>query len=79
MHGDGGNDMQKGTRYALLLGCIPFLTLVFLLPLANRIEPVILGLPFLLFWIVLWILLTPLILLAAYLLERKFNLPEEEE
>ena len=71
--------MQKGTRYALLLGCIPFLTLVFLLPLANRIEPVILGLPFLLFWIVLWILLTPLILLAAYLLERKFNLPEEEE
>ena len=71
--------MQKGTRYALLLGCIPFLALVFLLPLVNRIEPVIFGLPFLLFWIVVWILLTPLVLLTAYLLERKFNVPEEEE
>jgi len=71
--------MQKGTKYALLLGCIPFLALVFLLPLANRVDPVILGLPFLLFWILVWILLTPLILLGAYLLERKFNLPEEEE
>jgi len=71
--------MQKGTKYALLLGCIPFVALVFLLPLANRIDPVILGLPFLLFWILVWILLTPLILLGAYLLQRKFNLPEEEE
>jgi len=71
--------MQKGTKYALLLGCIPFITLVLMLPLANRIEPVILGLPFLLFWIVVWIMLTPLILLAAYLLERKFNAREEEE
>ena len=71
--------MQKGTRYALLLGCIPFLALVFLLPFVNRIEPVIFGLPFLLFWIVAWILLTPPILLTAYLLERKFNAPEEEE
>ena len=71
--------MQKGTKYALLLGCIPFITLVFMLPLANRIEPVIFGLPFLLFWIVVWIVLTPLILLAAYLVERKFNAREEEE
>ena len=71
--------MQKGTKYALLLGCIPFVTLVFMLPLVNRIEPVIFGLPFLLFWIVVWIVLTPLILLAAYLVERKFNAREEEE
>ncbi len=71
--------MHKGTRYALLLASIPFITLVFLLPLVNRIEPRILGLPFLLFWIVGWILLTPLILLAAYIVERKFNPPQEEE
>ena len=71
--------MQKGTKYALLMGCIPFITLVFMLPLVNRVEPVVLGLPFLLFWIVVWIFLTPLILLVAYLLERKFNQPEEEE
>ncbi|NOR14735.1 MAG: DUF3311 domain-containing protein [Candidatus Aminicenantes bacterium] len=69
--------MKKGTRLALMLGAIPFLTLGFALPLVNRIHPVILGLPFLLFWILLWVALTPLILFLAYLLERKYNPPEE--
>lgn len=68
--------MQKGTRLALLLGAVPFITLVFALPLVNRIKPVVLGLPFLLFWILTWVALTPLILLVAYLLERKYNAPE---
>lgn len=71
--------MQKGTRYALILGAIPFITLVFALPLVNRVKPVILGLPFLLFWILSWVVLTPFILFAAYLCEKKFNTPEEEE
>ncbi len=71
--------MKKGTRLALILGAVPFLTLVFALPLVNRIEPMVLGLPFLLFWILLWVLLTPFILLLAYLLERRFNPPDEGE
>ncbi len=71
--------MQKGTKYALILGAIPFITLVFALPLVNRIEPIILGLPFLLFWILCWVILTPAVLFAAYLLEKKFNPPEEGE
>jgi hypothetical protein len=45
----------------------------------NRIEPVILGLPFLLFWILSWVILTPLILFVAYFLEKKYNPPEEED
>lgn len=69
--------MQKGTLYALILGAIPFITLVFALPFVNRVKPVIFGLPFLLFWILSWVILTPLILFFAYLLERKFNIPEE--
>lgn len=69
--------MQKGTKYALILGAIPFITLVFALPLVNRVEPIILGLPFLLFWILSWVLLTPLILFIAYRLEEKFNSPKE--
>lgn len=69
--------MQKGTKYALILGAIPFITLVFALPLVNRVEPIILGLPFLLFWILSWVLLTPFILFIAYLLEEKFNPPKE--
>ena len=69
--------MQKGTRLALILVAIPFITLVFALPLVNRVEPIILGLPFLLFWILSWVLITPLILFIAYLLEEKFNSPKE--
>lgn len=71
--------MRKGTRLALILGALPFITLVFALPLVNRIEPIILGLPFLLFWIISWVVLTPLILFVAYCLERKFNPPEDED
>lgn len=71
--------MQKGTKYALILGTIPFITLVFALPLVNRIKPMILGLPFMLFWILTWVILTPLILFVAYTLEKKFNIPEEGE
>ncbi len=71
--------MQKGTKLALLLGAIPFLTLVFALPLVNRIKPVVLGLPFILFWILLWVALTPLVLFVAYKIEKKFNPPEDED
>jgi 1-acyl-sn-glycerol-3-phosphate acyltransferase len=70
--------MPRGTRLALILGAIPFLTLVFALPFVNRIEPVILGFPFILFWILLWVLLTPVILFIAYRIEKKFNPPEDE-
>ncbi len=69
--------MKKGTRLALILGALPFLTLVFALPLVNRIRPVVLGLPFLMFWILLWVLLTPLILFIAYRLEQRFNPPDD--
>ncbi len=71
--------MQKGTKLALLVATIPFITLVFALPLVNRIKPVILGFPFILFWIVVWVILTPAILFAAYMLEKKFNVPDEED
>lgn len=70
---------KKGTKLALMFAAIPFITLVFALPLVNRIEPVILGLPFLLFWILTWVILTPPLLFAAYLCEKKFNKTEEGE
>ena len=65
--------MPKGTKIALGLALVPFLMLVLALPFVNQIRPFVLGLPFLLFWIVLWIFLTPFILMAAYWAEKKFN------
>ena len=70
--------MKKGTRRALLLGAVPFITLVFALPFVNREHPVVLGLPFLLFWILVWVALTPVFLYAAYRLEEKDGPPDED-
>lgn len=71
--------MQKGTKFALLFGAVPFLTLVLALPLVNRLRPWIGGFPFLLFWILFWIFLTPLLLAAAYWAEKKYNRGKDEE
>jgi hypothetical protein len=65
--------MSKGIKIALLFGAIPFVTLVLCLPLANRVRPTILGLPFLLFWILFWVLMTPLALYFAFRAEKKFR------
>ena len=57
--------MGKGKKTAVACGLVPFITLVLALPFVNRIRPVILGLPFILFWILLWVALTPVFLWIA--------------
>ncbi len=52
---------------ALVLALVPVVALVGGLPFVNRIEPIVLGLPFLLFWILGWVLATPIFLGVAYL------------
>ena len=58
-------------RLPLVIAFIPALALVAGLPFVNRLEPVVLGLPFLLFWILGWVLATPLFLAAAYLVAAR--------
>ena len=41
------------------------------IPLVNRLEPKIFGLPFLLAWILVWILLTPLFYWTIYAMDRR--------
>ncbi|MGD8189455.1 DUF3311 domain-containing protein [Brevibacillus ginsengisoli] len=41
-----------------VLGLIPFIGMLGGLPFANKATSMVLGLPFLLFWIVLWVILT---------------------
>lgn len=41
----------------------------FTVPLWDRVQPLVLGLPFNLFWLILWILLTPCCLWGAYRLD----------
>ncbi len=57
-------DHVKGRRSLLWL-TVPFLLFVAALPLTNRIDPVILGLPFLFFWALLSVILSPLAIWLA--------------
>ena len=65
--------VQKPSRVALLLGLIPFLAMCFSVALWDRIDPVILGVPFNLFWLTCWIVLTTLCMWAAYRVEAARN------
>jgi hypothetical protein len=56
----------------VLLAAIPLTALSVAIPLVNRIEPRVLGLPFLLAWILGWVLLTPGFLWMIGRLERRW-------
>ena len=55
-------------RLSLGLAAIPIIALTFAVPLVNRDEPRVVGLPFVLFWIILWTVLTPAFL---WIIHRK--------
>lgn len=56
---------------ALLLGLIPFIALCFTVGFWDRLSPVVAGLPFNIFWLILWTLLTPLCMWGAYRCEHR--------
>jgi hypothetical protein len=72
--------MHRPSLGALLIGLVPFFAICFSVPLWDRIYPMVLGMPFNFFWVVLWILLTPFCMWPAYLLEvRRTRHSKDEE
>jgi hypothetical protein len=64
VHLKPGEEMRmKGIRWLIV---VPFLGMLGGIPFANRVTPYVLGMPFLLFWVVLWVVLTSLILWVVY-------------
>lgn len=61
--------MKTPSLGALALGAIPFAAMCFSVALWDRVQPMVLGLPFNLFWLTLWVVLTPCCMWGAYLLE----------
>lgn len=55
-----------------VLAAIPIVALTLAVPLVNRVEPRFFGLPFLLSWIVMWVLLTPVFLWMVTRTERRW-------
>jgi hypothetical protein len=52
------------------LSALPFIGILGGIFFANRVEPYVLGLPFALFWVTLWVLLTAGIMALVYRLDR---------
>ncbi len=65
--------MQRPSWSAMLIGLIPFVAMCFSVGAWDRVYPMVLGLPFNLFWLLSWIVLTPLCLSAAYRVEASRN------
>lgn len=71
-----GEKMKKRKFISLyvVVTMIPFLLLIFpLFELVNRPTPIILGLPFSFFWVILWIFITFVALIVLYLIDPDKN------
>lgn len=54
-------------RYVhIALAAVPFVMMLVLTPFMNRTTPYILGLPFLLFWVVLSVVMTSVCMFVVY-------------
>ncbi len=53
-------------KFTYTFGALPFLGILGGVSFANRVEPFVLGMPFLLFWIVLGVVLTSVIIAIVY-------------
>jgi hypothetical protein len=49
-----------------VLAALPFLALIIGMFFANRTEPYVLGMPFIMFWTVLWVVLTSVIMFIVF-------------
>lgn len=56
-------------KVRVLLALLPFLGVLGGISFANQVQPYVLGLPFILFWIVLWVVLTSGIMWVIYRLD----------
>jgi len=52
--------------YLRLLSLVPFAGLLIGVAFANRVEPRVFGLPFLLAWVVAWVFITVAIMACVY-------------
>ena len=49
-----------------LLAVLPFIGILVGTPFVNRVEPYVLGMPFILFWIVMWVVVSSIIMAIIY-------------
>jgi uncharacterized BrkB/YihY/UPF0761 family membrane protein len=52
-----------------ILAALPFIGILIGIPFVNQVEPLVLGMPFVLAWIVIWIVLSAIIMGIIYRLD----------
>lgn len=60
-----------------LLAALPFIAILGGTAFVNRVEPYVLGIPFFLFWIIFWAVMSSIIMFVIYRLDP-LNKEEEE-
>jgi hypothetical protein len=63
--------VKRPSLAAICLGLIPYAGLCFSIAWWDRATPVVLGLPFNLFWLLAWLLFIPVLMSLAYWLEKR--------
>jgi hypothetical protein len=64
-----------------VLAALPFIGILLGVPFVNRVEPLVLGMPFVLAWIVMWVVLSSILMAIVYRLDpanRNFVADAEE-
>ncbi|MFD1557569.1 DUF3311 domain-containing protein [Paraburkholderia silviterrae] len=62
-----------------LLAALPFIGILLGVPFVNRTEPLVLGMPLVLAWIVMWVVLTAAIMGIVYKLDPANRIPHDAE
>ncbi|WP_233854696.1 DUF3311 domain-containing protein [Paraburkholderia sp. HD33-4] len=52
-----------------VLAALPFIGILVGISFVNRVEPLVLGMPFVLAWIVMWVVLSAIIMAIVYNLD----------
>ena len=52
-----------------VLAALPFIGILLGVPFVNRVEPLVLGMPLVLAWIVMWVVLSSIIMAIIYRLD----------
>jgi uncharacterized protein DUF3311 len=60
-----------------LLAALPFIGILLGVPFVNRVEPLVLGMPLVLAWIVMWVVLSAVIMAIIYRLDPVNREPAE--
>lgn len=66
-------EAKRPSIKAVLIGLIPFVGMCLSVSLWDRIYPRVLGMPFNLFWLSMWIVLSSICMEFAYRVEKKRN------